>query len=74
MNYKKKLILKSTYEELDKLEGFLNDLQTDLKFDDEFYARLMLTVKLLPMGWFMEMSWILQKKLHLMPYITVKPS
>ena len=44
MSYKKKLILKSTYEELDKLEGFLNDLQTDLKFDDEFYARLMLTV------------------------------
>lgn len=44
MSYKKELVLKSTYEELDKLEGFLNDLQTDLQFDDEFYARLMLTV------------------------------
>lgn len=44
MSYKKELVLKSTYEELDKLEGFLNDLQTDLEFDDEFYARLMLTV------------------------------
>lgn len=44
MIYRKKLILKSTYEDLNKLEGFLNDLQTELKFDDEFYARLMLTV------------------------------
>lgn len=44
MSYKKKLVLKSTYDELDKLEGFLNDLQSDLKFDNEFYARLMLTV------------------------------
>ena len=44
MSYKKELILKSTYEDLNKLEGFLNDLQTELKFDDEFYARLMLTV------------------------------
>lgn len=44
MSYKKNLVLNSSYEELDKLEGFLNDLQSDLKFDDEFYARLMLTV------------------------------
>ncbi len=44
MSYKKKLVLQSTYEELDKLEGFLNDLQSNLGFDDEFYARLMLTV------------------------------
>lgn len=44
MSYKKELVLKSTYEELDKLEGFLNELQTELEFDDEFYARLMLTV------------------------------
>lgn len=44
MSYKKELVLKSTYEELDKLEGFLNDLQKDLEFNDEFYARLMLTV------------------------------
>jgi serine/threonine-protein kinase RsbW len=44
MGYTKKLVLKSTYKELDKLEGFLNDLQSDLEFDDEFYARLMLTV------------------------------
>lgn len=44
MSYKRKLVLKSTYEDLNKLEGFLNDLQSDLKFNDEFYARLMLTV------------------------------
>jgi serine/threonine-protein kinase RsbW len=44
MSYNKKLVFKSTYDNLNKLEGFLNDLQSDLKFDDEFYARLMLTV------------------------------
>ena len=44
MSYRKKLVLKSTYDDLNKLEGFLNDLQSDLKFDDEFYAQLMLTV------------------------------
>lgn len=44
MSYKKELILKSTYEDLNKLEGFLNDLQSKLNFNDEFYARLMLTV------------------------------
>ncbi len=38
------LILKSEYEELDRLEGFLNDLQQNLGFDDELYAKLMLTV------------------------------
>ncbi len=44
MSYKKELEIQSTYEELDKLEGFLNSLQSDLNFDDEFYAKLMLTV------------------------------
>ncbi|MEO1021910.1 MAG: ATP-binding protein [Bacteroidota bacterium] len=44
MNYTHELILSSTYEELNRLEVFLNTLQTDLNFDDEFYARLMLTV------------------------------
>ena len=38
------LILKSEYEELDRLEGFLDDLQQNLGFDDELYAKLMLTV------------------------------
>lgn len=39
-----KLILKSEYEEVEKLEGLLNKLQKKLEFDDEFYARLMLAV------------------------------
>ncbi|MFN1834537.1 ATP-binding protein [Balneola sp. MJW-20] len=38
------LHLNSTYEEVEKLEGFLNDLQEKLSFDNEMYARLMLTV------------------------------
>lgn len=41
---RKELVLKSTYEELEKVENLLNDLQSELGFDDEFYARLMLTV------------------------------
>jgi len=44
MSYKIELEIRSTYKELDKLEGFLNSLQENLKFDDEFYAKLMLTV------------------------------
>lgn len=40
----KELVIRSTYEELEKAEGFLNDLQSALNFNDEFYARLMLTV------------------------------
>ncbi|RNC84684.1 MAG: ATP-binding protein [Balneola sp.] len=44
MQVKIELILKSEYEELDKLEGFLNELQEKLGFDDELYAKLMLTV------------------------------
>lgn len=40
----KELVIRSTYEELEKAEGFLNDLQAKLNFSDEFYARLMLTV------------------------------
>lgn len=39
-----KLTLKSAYEEVERLEGFLNKLQKELEFDDEFYARLMLAV------------------------------
>ena len=39
-----KLTLKSAYEEVERLEGFLNKLQMELEFDDEFYARLMLAV------------------------------
>lgn len=34
----------STYEELERVEHLLNELQEKLGFDDEFYARLMLTV------------------------------
>tara|TARA_R110002096_G_scaffold329006_6_gene523100 strand:+ start:68621 stop:69028 length:408 start_codon:yes stop_codon:yes gene_type:complete len=44
MNLRKQLVLHSTYEELEKVEGLLNDLQAELNFDDEFYAKLMLTV------------------------------
>lgn len=44
MHIKTELILKSDYEELDKLEGFLNELQSKIGFDDELYAKLMLTV------------------------------
>lgn len=40
----KTLHLSSTYEEVEKLEGFLNDLQEMLDFNNEMYARLMLTV------------------------------
>lgn len=38
------LTLKSSYEEIEKVEGLLNDLQSELGFNDEFYARLMLAV------------------------------
>ncbi|WP_018127024.1 ATP-binding protein [Balneola vulgaris] len=44
MNYSTELILESRYEEAEKVEGLLNELQSSLDFDDEFYARLMLTV------------------------------
>ncbi len=44
MHIKKELILKSDFEEVEKVEYLLNDLQTELGFDDEFYAKLMLTV------------------------------
>lgn len=44
MTLKKELVLKSTYEELERVEHLLNELQSELGFDDEFYARLMLTV------------------------------
>lgn len=38
------LTLKSSYEEIEKVEKLLNDLQSELGFNDEFYARLMLAV------------------------------
>ncbi|GAB5407900.1 MAG: hypothetical protein BalsKO_02650 [Balneolaceae bacterium] len=44
MHIQKKLVLKSEYEEVEKLEHLLNELQSELGFDDEFYAKLMLTV------------------------------
>ena len=44
MSFRKTLILKSQYEEAAKVEALLNELQANLGFNDEFYARLMLTV------------------------------
>ena len=44
MKIRKELVLKSTYEEVEKVEHLLNELQTELGFDDELYAKLMLTV------------------------------
>ncbi|MEX0724028.1 MAG: ATP-binding protein [Gracilimonas sp.] len=44
MKLLQKLTLKSTYEEVEKVEGLLNSLQSELGFNDEFYARLMLAV------------------------------
>ena len=38
------LELQSSYEALELLEGLLNELQVVLNFDDDFYARLMLSV------------------------------
>ena len=38
------LKLESSYEALELLEGLLNELQVVLNFDDDFYARLMLSV------------------------------
>ena len=38
------LELQSSYKALDLLEGLLNELQVVLNFDDDFYARLMLSV------------------------------
>ena len=44
MGIHKELILKSEYEEAERVETLLNELQSELGFDDEFYAKLMLTV------------------------------
>jgi serine/threonine-protein kinase RsbW len=38
------LKLESSYEALELIEGLLNELQVVLNFDDDFYARLMLSV------------------------------
>ena len=44
MSYTNEIIFSSTFEEIEKLEGFLNTLQSDLSFDDEAYAKMMLVV------------------------------
>ncbi|MBO6794169.1 MAG: ATP-binding protein [Balneolaceae bacterium] len=44
MSFKITYELSSTYEELERVEHLLNELQEKLGFDDDFYARLMLTV------------------------------
>lgn len=44
MNFNKELMLASSYAELERVEGLLNQLQQALGFDDDFYARLMLSV------------------------------
>jgi serine/threonine-protein kinase RsbW len=44
MNFSKELMLGSSYAELERVEGLLNQLQQALGFDDDFYARLMLSV------------------------------
>ncbi|MBO6525332.1 MAG: ATP-binding protein [Balneolaceae bacterium] len=44
MNIQKELVLKSEYEEVEKVEHLLNELQDEIGFNDEFYAKLMLTV------------------------------
>lgn len=44
MNIRKELVLKSEYEEVEKVEHLLNELQEEIGFNDEFYAKLMLTV------------------------------
>lgn len=38
------LTLKSTYEEVEKVEGLLTGLKDELGFNDELYARMMLAV------------------------------
>lgn len=40
----KKIVLNSAFEEVEKLEGYLNKLQEWATFDDEDYARIMLTL------------------------------
>ena len=44
MNFSKELMLASSYAELERVEGLLNQLQQALGVDDDFYARLMLSV------------------------------
>lgn len=44
MKLLQEITFSSTYEEVSKVENFLNTLQDDLGFDDELYAKLMLTV------------------------------
>ena len=38
------MILKSEFDEVQKLEGYVNDLQDWLDFNDDNYARIMLTL------------------------------
>lgn len=44
MDLEKKLVLQSTYKEVERLEELLTTLQNDIGFDNELYARLMLAV------------------------------
>lgn len=44
MSYTQSIEFKSTFEEVEKLEAFLNNLQKELDFDNEYYAKLMLVV------------------------------
>ena len=44
MAIRKELVLKSDFEEVEKVESLLNDLQSEIGFNDELYAKLMLTV------------------------------
>lgn len=44
MTIRKELVLKSEFEEVEKVESLLNDLQSEIGFNDELYAKLMLTV------------------------------
>lgn len=44
MVIQKELILNSEYEEVERVETLLNELQDEIGFDDELYAKLMLTV------------------------------
>ena len=44
MGFSTKLVLNSEYEEAEKVEGLLKELQNAVGFGDELYAKMMLTV------------------------------
>lgn len=41
-DHKEKLILYSSFEEMEKLESFVNNLQEEFSFSDEQYSRILL--------------------------------